>query len=602
MNLLRFSLLLTFISCYAFAGLDVAREAAFQRAADRYSNTTTGPTPPPNNTCPTAPPPPPSVPSSTSERVESVDLRVSEDNVRIEDEIYWNTNDLDEDQTLTISQAQKTWQELRSSGLNYGNSIHKNIYNEITSEDHDHTIIVSSSVTAVEDELNGDSFRANHRFESKFEDTKILYVGNIQFDDYFHNIDSTISIVNTQDFDPCLLEPGAAATLKYSQDELFAQGRLDFNINCMITKSLHGEIGASFIFTSQNGEIIRKIVLNGELTLKVSEALTLKYSAEYINGSDPIDNQTFESFSSNSNRRRGAFNIDQFYFTKRDLDEGRLHKFSLLHTKNTGKCSRTNALSLGHIRDTFSEGPVFYVSQSRGCTSIDPETGKEVLRTIGISFSNFYLYNESPAPMLNFNHSIQTETGSTFFGVSAAHITPDILTGEKQTVLEFDFNKEEVKPNGSRSERALKVVYSQNDSYIVAEQIVVTPIIDDEARLKLQTPQGTRCGTTPAPLVRITDPDLCQKINCLELGAGLTFTLEGGVFVTVRGKTIADIWGRDFELEIIAGLPLSGLGENKSWGQSFSGNTSPFIDFSLTPKDCDPFRGELCMELNGRIE
>ncbi len=607
MNLLRFSLLLTFLSCYASAELDAAREAAFQRASKRYSNPT--PLSTPTDTCSEdAPPPPP-------ERGQSVDLRTSRVAVRIEDEFYWNTNDLDDDQSLTINNAHQTWQEISSSNFNYGQTIHKNIFQEISKNNGNHIITVNSSVTAEENDLYGESLRATHRFESKFEDTKILYVGNIQFNDFYHNIDSTVSIINTQDFDPCLLEQSAAATLKYHQNELLSQGRLDFNINCMITKNLTGELNASFIFTNKGGEILRKVDLSGELTLKVSEALSLKYSAEYIKGTDPIDNFTFESFSTDVNRRRGNFNIAQFYFTKRELNEGKLHKFSLLHTENLENCSKTRALSVGGIEDLYSEGPLFYVSQSKDCTTIDPNTGEEILKSTGFSLSNFYLYNGQPSPILSFNHSIQAEGDFTSFGLSAASIAPDPLSGERQTIFEFDFNKEEVKPNGRLQERALKVVYSQNESYLVAEQIIVTPIIDTQALLQLQTPKATRCGETPEPNARLTDPDLCQKINCLELGAGLTFTNQGGVFLTTRGKTIADIWGRDFEVELIAGLPLNSRGVNRSWGQvhsyysrgfsgsnSSSNNDQPFISLSITPEGCDSFNGEFCTELNLRSE
>lgn len=610
------------LSHTALAGLDEAREKSYQAALLRYGDgrTTEVSASPANIRCLPAQEKPSltapfSAPKLTQRTEHSATVRTSEDSVYLNsiENIYWESKS--EEDRLRITAAQTDWTSISSGQFNYGQSVHQSIYSKIVEPNANH-IIVTSYVTANTNDLYGESLTAQHRVDSTFEDIRILYLGNIQFDTYSSNIDSSVSIIKTSNFDPCLLEQSATATLKYQQEKLLSQGRVDFKVNCMITKKLSGELITSFIFTNEEGKLIKKIDLSGELTYRVSDAISIKYSAHYINGRDPLNINSFESFSTGLNEQtdqptfltQSDAAIGNIYFTKKELDEGRLHQFSLEQTRTgSNNCQISESFNLGQIESSVSNQPIFSVRHSRLCRETSEESGGRQVTT-GLSFGNTLATDDSlPAPVLSYSKTIESQGKSTSFEFTTALIEDDI------NIFEFNVENLTINPNGQRHNNSFRAVHLKNESYVVLEQVLIFPVLTDQARLQLQAPAQSPCqGGQARANTSLIDPRLCQKINCSELGVALSFTNQGGVFLTARGKTFADVFGRDFEISIIAGVPLNSMGQNKSWGAqnlyyySYTPSSgepdNPFLEFSLSPEDCSKNQTQFCTEFSFRVE
>ena len=134
------------------------------------------------------------------------------------------------------------------------------------------------------------------------------------------------------------------------------------------------------------------------------------------------------------------------------------------------------------------------------------------------------------------------------FGLSAAHIPESPDYDQEGVALEFDVDATQILPNGNRRNIRLRALYFEPDSYVVAEQLFIYPLGVPANQLKFQRPIGKDGKPFGNPELAINDPDLCRRIFCPDFGLAMTFSNQGGVFVTAGGRTITDFFGPSFEM------------------------------------------------------
>jgi len=442
-----------------------------------------------------------------------------------------------------------------------------------------------------ENELSSGSFA--HRYEVQKEGRKLEYLGSISTSRNSSDfIEQSLKFLESHDFSPCTLEQTSSALIRGAVNDLDKQAQEAFKLNCMIGQKLNGDFFANVIISDYQGEILKKIELSGELTLEVSEALTLKYRNSYLDGEAPLEDND-DQFDNATDTSGTPFDFSQFLtegiqignlsFVNREQIQGYVHEFEIRHftdAENSSGCSLTKSLNIqieNHTDPSDKNKKLFRVGLIRNCNEKGSDT---------FSLSNDYERIDDQAVVLSYSKKIENSNNQ-----NSSRTTIDFDLAQTQNsqdwFYDYSITHKRVDQKGVGSETSFDVFYAENhDSYVVAKHILVAPILHSKRLRDLKdTLREANQDFT------LQDVDLCFRTACNTLGAAVTFREEGGVFVSAEGETLVEAFGKELELTITGGLGMGGENEGFGSGSFFSNDRENFVELKLNSPRCRELRG-----------
>lgn len=533
-------------------------------------------------------------------KTETGSVNARNTSLRLSDDLFIDSNLIEENRdesTLMLSKQDSLTKivDFNGADFSYGENLTKNSEYKITEKNGDYFLIRSnlynsrSNLQNKSKNPNKDNFLDfDQNISIKRGERELIYLGNVKRQDGdSQNKESSLNYLHTQKFDPCTLDHNALVQIQETTADLIKQGNYKINANCVIGKRLQGDFFANVVFTDQNGEIIRKLKVEGELSLKVVEALTLKYSASYLEGEDPLNleskgivvrpgqladpNQEYIPPSS--------IRVGQIDFFNRDLMQGALHEFSAF-TKTMLKedtCSLTNTISIKLEENADQEiqnAKIYTTSLSYSCEEGDEFTA---------SFSNGYERNGEKVNLIelekNFTKKDENQNSRTKVQLDVAQ---EVET--KAWFTNFNISHSRVDASGLSQKTNFDVFYAQDsDSYVLAQHVFFFPVLSSENLALLK--ELSEDSETPAEL---KDLNLCFKISCRSLGAATTLSFDGKAFVSAEGTTPVDLLGKELDFSMTAGFSLDDGAINKGFGSNsfINNNQENFVELRLSSPDC----------------
>jgi len=475
----------------------------------------------------------------------------------------------------------------------------------LTKENGDSILInTTARATVVEnydDQNEASTGSFSHSYEIQKGDRKLQYLGSISTGSRSDSLEQSLKIIESHDFSPCALEQTSAALIRGAVEDLDKQLQESFKLNCMIGQKLNGDFFANVIISDFQGDILKKIELSGELTLEVSEALTLKYGNSYLQGEAPLEDNE-DPFQSSSGGDT-PFDFSQFLtsgiqignvsFVNREQIQGYLHEFEIRHSLSADEnsnCSLTNTLNLkfeDHTEPSENNRRLFRLSLNRNCK----ESGSDSL-----SISNGYERANDQAVVLSYSKSVETSDDQSSSQVTLGF---DLAQTKESREWFYDYNitYKRVNQKGAGSETSFDVFYAENqDSYVVAKHILIAPILHSK---RLRDLKDTFREANQE--FTLQDIDLCFRTACNTLGTAVTFREEGGVFISAQGETIFEAFGKELELTVTGGFGMDGENEGFGSGSFFSNDRENFVELSVSSPRCQELSGG-CLSLGYRKE
>ncbi len=637
---------LTLFTTSSFAQLDKQREDSYQRVLNRYSTSTESKdenTTPPINL------------NTKEEEQEDEEkyhtdfggsftrnsLNISGDNIEERKQFFGFMIKEGDEETLRLDSFAFSTEELLTFGveLNSEETLSYNIFNEIKSTPGTTIVIKSDTSFRRSDELK--AFSTSLSREQDSGSFKYILFGEIAFQEPTEDIrDNRVSVLTTIGFNPCLLEAGVSNTVRNHllEKRRDQQTQIDLAAHCIVGEDFEGKIFASLILTDINGDFYEQVHLETELTLKIAESLYLRYNlTNRPEPSLPSLGRHYPRFESKRVERPIRLSAEESFFYSLHDASGKLETITLEYkTDEKQECIKTKGITLGAYKNSLeseSTKPVFLIESLDDCDpnritdededifeapdldgdDFDEELANAVTSSTSLSFGNIHKVNGHDALAFSFSKASSDSTHLNKYSVFVAEVNDSLSEDGQYRLYEVGINRRNLNQSGSINETNFRIIKNQDNTYAVAERVFIAPINNAQNRLKFQKPQISNEDREKALARGITESQLeaalnnffsidslnyCREIDCFELGLGLSFSDQGGVFLTARGETVVDIFDKNFDLELTFGLPLNEFAENYSWGRHYE-NDRPFYEISFSDSDCDKSE-TFCAELSNR--